>query len=70
MYTNTLKSHEYEYKYKYSILQMYSNTNTLLFKCIRIRIHLKHLNLKNVTSDINIYLCYYIQYVYIITNII
>ena len=50
---------------------MYLNTNrpTLLFKCIRIRIHLKYLKPKNVISDINIYLCTYIQYVYNITEI-
>ena len=36
---------------------------------MRIRIHFKYLKLKNVTSDINIYLNYN-QYVYNITKMI
>ena len=60
---------------------MNTNTNTPFKKCIRIRIHYFSnvfeyeyiqdiLKLKHVISDINIYLCTYIQYVYIITEII
>ena len=73
IHTNVI---EYEYIIKSLIrvqifhLKMYLNTNKLLFKCIRIRIHLKYLKLKNITSDINIYLCTYIQYVHNITDII